>query len=239
MFNLFLVTLAVGALGSKAPGLPDEKDIISRTTKDGEVIATYTIKKLLGQGQENAAYIATRTCPGETTHDVVLKTTFKKAGSSGAEYEASWLNEMHKKDPDHFPKIYGEEYFTEDGVDYIAMEYLEGYDSLLEYVKLNAGKIPGHVATEMMVEMLSALNSMHTTEKTGGRKGRKKFYAHGDFHGENIMVKVDSDSNVRVMIIDPHPGSPPFKIPQPHTDMVWAARHFITLTRGEEEIREL
>lgn len=229
MFNLFLVTLAVGALGSQNSGLPEflEKRETIHHVKDGEEIDRYTLDKILGRGRENAAFLATN----QEGAKVVLKTTFIR-GKRSADYEADWLSKMHHKNSAYFPEIYGKKYFEYKEVDFIAMEYLDGYDNLLEYMKLNAGKIPGRVATEMMVQMLTALNIIHTTKKGRGN------YAHGDFHGENIMVKVDGDT-VEVKIIDPHQGSPPFKIPQPHTDMVWAARHFITLTRGEKEIREL
>jgi len=207
----------------------------------------YFIKKCIGSGKENFAYMV-RDGPFPQDNIRCLKVGACEAGWA---YERDFLLKIADSPAaPYFPRIHDafewKDRNSGGALKYVlVMDFLEGFKPLKDFVgSYGSDGVPPALAQQVLTEIVRVTAVMHavtvTTTKTKKYFSRRlkkrctktttttKPLCHADYHEENIMVKVDH-GQVQVRVIDPHKVSQ-MKPHNNYTDMFFVAKHAVMLS---------
>ena len=147
----------------------------------GTILANYRIKNLLGTGGMGEVYLAEETLLGR---QVAIK-RLNPLLTNDPQFSERFVNEARIQAQLVHPNIVAlYNFFIEDGIYYMVMEYAEG--NMLKEVIGMTGPIPEQRSLHIFKQIISALGYAHA-----------KQIIHRDIKPSNIMI--DANDNVKVM----------------------------------------
>jgi len=149
--------------------------------RDGVILRDYRIIRLLGEGGMGEVYLAEHTLLGS---QVAIK-RLNPALTKDAQFSERFLNEARIQAKLIHPNIVAlQNFFVEDGVYYMVMEFAEG--RMLKDVIAETGPIPEQRSLHIFRQLIAALGYAHS-----------KQIIHRDIKPSNIML--DAKDNVKLM----------------------------------------
>ena len=149
--------------------------------RDGVILRDYRIIRLLGEGGMGEVYLAEHTLLGS---QVAIK-RLNPALTKDAQFSERFLNEARIQAKLIHPNIVAlQNFFVEDGVYYMVMEFAEG--RMLKEVIAVTGPIPEQRSLNIFRQLVAALGYAHS-----------KQIIHRDIKPSNIML--DASDNVKLM----------------------------------------